>query len=49
MRVVFVTKRIKQVVLVASESNPRVAEVDLEEKVGDNEKDQRYQKNHNAT
>ena len=49
MRRVFVTKRTKQVVLVASESYPRVAEVDLEEEIGDDEDNQRDQQEHNAT
>lgn len=45
----FVTKRTKQVVLVAPESDPRVAEVDLEEEIGDDEQHQRDQQEHNAT
>lgn len=48
MRRVFVTKRTKQVVLVAPESDPRVAEVYLEEEIGDDEENQRDQQEHNA-
>ena len=49
MRLVFVTKKSEQVVLVASESNPCVTEVDLEEEIGNDKENQRYQKEHNAT